>query len=402
MRSKNRLIIFQSDSEQTKAALLNGDNLLEVYLETAKLTSLVGNIYRGKVRRVVPQMQSIFVDLGLAEPGLLSINDIVKKSELPLTEQFHQGQIVWVQVHKDRQVNKNGLENKGVRLTSDISLESTNLVLLPNSSGVMVSKKIQDRMLRTGLQNAAQQALNGYDYQGGLVIRSIVAKTINEQINDDGWLEDLPNLIKKWELISLKMKEKTKVGLVYQADTLLERLLNQCIDGQITQVEGVQQAASVFADSRTEYSVKDANELDGLVQELNLNDQLTQSTQKLVPLKGGGSIVVEQTEALIAIDVNMGSALDGNVSALEFNLKAAEAIAEQIRLRNLAGIIVIDFIRMKSKRERQQVSEKIQEEFLADFVQVKIVGFTRLGLFEISRQRVRSDLLSILDNKAFF
>jgi len=391
MQLQNQLIIFEHSPDVTKVALFKGKELVEFYFESDSYKSLIGNIYRGKVKRVLPQMESIFVDIGLKKPGLLTARNEFNKTTKEFSRKFHEGQIIWVQVKKDRLSSNHGIDEKGVGLTTDLSLESIHIILLPHSSGIFVSKKITDLQLRQTLVDKAEKALQEVNYSGGLLIRSCVS-----DCQDDHWLEDIAPLLNKWSRVKEAIQEQNKIGLVHSSGMLLETLRNQFKTLGISQVTGEEKVSSFFQPSFIPYKSISPLQLKSLYSEMLVEEQIHQAMQPKYELPKGGSIVIEETEALVAIDVNMGSALDQSMSNLDFNMQAARSIVQQIRLRNLAGIIVIDFVRMRNKKHRQLLINLLSELFSEDRVEVKIFGFTRIGLLEISRQRVGLSLSKII------
>ena len=201
-----QLFIIEHNEEQTKAALFEDEKLIEYFVETQQNRSLVGNIYRGKVRKIAPQMNALFIDIGMPKMGLLSARDVSTKDfkqTIELEKLFYEGQIVWVQVHKDVQTSKLEIDDKGVRLTTELSLETENLVFLPDSSGVLLSKQITDKQSRESLKNKVIDRISEQNIEGGFIIRSNVNDFVqslddihdnglqNEHFQNEQWLNDL-------------------------------------------------------------------------------------------------------------------------------------------------------------------------------------------------------------------
>lgn len=387
LNKKAQLVVIEHSEHKTEAAIFEGSVLTEYFIETPQTRSEVGNICRGKIRRVVPAMQAVFVDIGLAESGLLSARDIATtdaKKKVDLNEIFHEGQTVWVQVHKDAHQNQLSINDKGVRLKTELSIETGHLVYLPDGSGVSISKQIIEPFKRELLAQQVEQMVRELSIEGGFIIRSIVGS-----IKGDEWLRDVETLSRQWSLIKEKKLLTTKVGMVHMASSLLGRLssLLNTIGEPTYEVIGVDSAKSHLADKGVSFKPFNSEELESYLDELAFEQQVQQAMNRLVELPQGGSIVIDNTEALTAIDVNMGSSIEKGLSTLHVNLHAAKMIAVQLKLRNLSGMIVIDFIRMNRKKDRDTLLQSVKDLMTADNVQVKVLGYTRLGLLEMTRER---------------
>jgi len=374
-----QLFILEHNEQAIRAALFSGERLVQYFQQTPEKRSLVGNIYLGKVRRVVPKMQAVFVDIGLKETALLSARDIqtkVQKNLQDVLTGFYEGQKIWVQVCKDVLPTKAGLNNKGARVTTELSLETNNLVFLPDSSKITVSKKITDS-------------------------RHIIRTTVNEA-KDDDWLQDAAKLWEQWRQIQQAQLKATKVGLVYQSFGLVGDLVNIAKQENIQSVQGVEHVERYFDGANINYVASSDEEIQKQLKTLKFENQLNVALAAVVEIPTGGSITFDTTEALTVIDVNMGSAVNTGGNAYEVNINAAELIAQQLLLRKISGIVIIDFIRLSNKKERNRIVELMQNLFINDFVETNIYGFTRLGLFEISRERVTLDLHELLlDGKEY-
>lgn len=395
-----QLFILEHNEQAIRAALFSGERLVQYFQQTPEKRSLVGNIYLGKVRRVVPKMQAVFVDIGLKETALLSARDIqtkVQKNLQDVLTGFYEGQKIWVQVCKDVLPTKAGLNNKGARVTTELSLETNNLVFLPDSSKITVSKKITDSRQRQILKSGLKYFVDSNEIVGGFIIRT----TVNEA-KDDDWLQDAAKLWEQWRQIQQAQLKATKVGLVYQSFGLVGDLVNIAKQENIQSVQGVEHVERYFDGANINYVASSDEEIQKQLKTLKFENQLNVALAAVVEIPTGGSITFDTTEALTVIDVNMGSAVNTGGNAYEVNINAAELIAQQLLLRKISGIVIIDFIRLSNKKERNRIVELMQNLFINDFVETNIYGFTRLGLFEISRERVTLDLHELLlDGKEY-
>ena len=244
--------------------------------------------------------------------------------------------------------------------------------------------------------------------EGGFIIRSNVNDFVQslDDIHDNGsqnkyfqneqWLNDIEILWDRWQEIKTSKKQATKVGLIYQSSNLVERLRSQCLQKKIQKVSGLAGSTALFEQFDLNVTVLSEDQLNQKLTNLKIDDQLQQALEPVVILPDGGSIVIEETEALTVIDVNMGAAIKHGQTALQVNMNSTTMIAQQIILRNIAGMIVIDFIRMQRKKDREMLLQHINELMAADNIKVTVYGYTRLGLFEISRERTRSCLANIV------
>lgn len=396
-----QLFITHHDATKTTVALFENGRLVDFLLETEGHRSKVGNIYRGKVRRVVPEMQAIFVDIGLSESGFLAARDAgnaANQNETDLKAIFREGQTVWVQVSKDSLQSIDGLETKGVRLSTELSIETAHIVYLPNNHSVRLSKQIEDEQQRKRYKEALENVIADKKIIGGFIVRSLLSEVANA--GDQSWLNDAETLSSKWQVIKQAMQESKKIGLVHQSPNLIYRLIHYAKTEQVNCVFGESSLKYFFETKEPSFEkfFKELteNELASKLSGYHFNEQLKQALEPLVKLPNGGSIVIEKTEALTAIDVNMGSAIQNHVSILSLNLAAAQTIAQQLRLRNLSGMIIIDFINMSTKKENDTLLKKIRQLMGEDSVRIQVYGYTRLGLIELSRERISLSLSSML------
>ena len=394
---EKKLFVIKHDEQATQAALFAGNKLIQYFIETENKRSLIGNIYLGKVRRVVPNMQAVFVDIGLQETALLAARDVVPKTQQHSEEalaDFFEGQKVWVQVRKDALPTKAGLNTKGVRVTTELSLETNNLVFFPNSSHISVSKKVVDNKQRQILKSALKHYVDANAITGGFIIRTVV-----DEFNDDVWLQDALVVWQQWQQVKQAQQKATKVGLVSSSSNLIDQLVSVANKENVHSLQGVASAAMYFDSSKVSYDVCADEKLQNQLTDLNLTNQLNKALAAVVEIPSGGSISFDATEALTVIDVNMGSAVNAGGDAYEINVNAAKLIAGQLLLRNIGGMVIIDFIRMANKKQRNQVVNLMQDLLETDSMKTHIYGFTRLGLFELTRERVGLCLNELMSAK---
>ncbi len=370
----------------------------ELQIERSSSLGLVGNIYRGVVCRVLPGMQSAFVEIGLQRAAFLHAGDVLAcgDAELkrPIQEVLHEGQSVMVQVIKEP------IGTKGARLTTHISIAGRFLVYLPQQEHIGVSQRIEIEAERESLK-ARLLGLLPEDRVGGYIIR-----TMSEAATDEELLADIDYLNKTWKHIkqqSITVPERT---LIFQDLNLPMRVLRDvlCADTEMVRVDS-SETYQRLVDFSNLYAISALDKLVHYQGERPLFDlysieqEIEKAMSRKVELKSGGYLIFDQTEALTTVDVNTGSFVSGkNLSDTIFktNLEAAQSIARQLRLRNLGGIIIIDFIDMDEDVQRAAVLDELQKAVARDRARTGINGFTPLGLVEMTRKRTRESLAHIL------
>lgn len=418
-------LLIHANPEQSAVALIDDGRLLELQIETERNRSLVGNIYRGRIRRVVPQMHAVFVDIGLPEAGLLRLNDAGKaanKTGSKIEQLFKEGQIIWVQCTKDALLSDAGLPDKGICLTTQLSLSSPSLIYFPNGHRITASKKLGNvdqrqtyiDQLQTSLAMLQKNQLEKKQKQSTLDVGGFIIRTNAQNLIEGQLLACAQKMTIDWQNVKESMRSAKHIGLVYQAPNLLERMiaelssivvkslyLNQASHDTLDKVQ-----KALITSSETSIKIESINIAESdLFKHFGLYEQIQAALLPKVDLTCGGSIVIEQTEALVSIDVNMGSAVQAGLTAKQVNLQAVQIIAEQIRLRNLSGIIIIDFISSHSPQAPQDNKELLSTlafHFSSDSVRTDVHGMTILGLAEVSRERVRTSLSRQLVTCALF
>lgn len=401
-------IIINATPEEVRLALLEADNqLAELYIERKKDLSLVGNIYKGRVIKILPGMQSAFVDIGLSKAAFLHVADIRSTFEyslfgedientipleLPIEELLQEGQDVFVQVSKDP------IGAKGARVTSYITLPGRYLVLMPGVEHIGISRRITDENERARLRDMVNQ-LKPKNF--GFIIR-----TASEGCTEEELKKDIEFLMQLWENIQNK-KDKVSAPHLLYADLDLslrgvrdilgheaERLI---IDSKEEYEKLIEFADTYFPKLTSRIKLYEGQE--PIFDAYGIELEIPKALGKRVWLKSGGYIVIDQTEALTSIDVNTGkfvgkASLEDTI--LKTNLEAVKEIAYQIRLRNLGGIIIIDFIDMEKKENREKVFNVFKEIMSKDRAKCTILEVSELGLIQMTRKRVRESLGRIL------
>lgn len=390
-------ILINVTPQETRVATVEQGVVQELQIERTSSLGLVGNIYNGTVCRVLPGMQSAFVEVGLARAAFLHIADLVEhdtNAQKPIQELLHEGQTVMVQVVKDP------IGSKGARLTTQISIAGRFLVYLPQQEHIGVSQRIEDETEREALR-VRLFGLLPEPREGGYIIR-----TLAETASDEALRADLAYLHKVWHNIKTASRDPASGTLLYQDLNLPLRVLRDAVN---------EETSRILVDSRETYQklLEFARHYSGTMVEhiehyqgerplfdlYGVEQEIAKALSRKVCLKSGGYLMFDQTEALTTVDVNTGSFVSGRTLAdtiFKTNLEAAQTIARQLRLRNLGGIIIIDFIDMAEDAHRQAVLEELQRSMQRDRVRFTIHGFSKLGLVEMTRKRTRASLAHIL------
>jgi ribonuclease G len=402
-------ILINWSPQETRVAVVENGAVQELHIERALERGLVGNIYIGRVVRVLPGMQSAFIDIGLERAAFLHVADLhtltPRNGEggaappVPIERQVFEGQTLTVQVIKDP------IGTKGARLSTQISIAGRLLVFLPQDTHIGVSQKIGSpelrEQLRARVQCLAIQGLADGAAPGGFILR-----TNAEEAGDAELADDIAYLRKTWASVRAKSQQSAPGTLLHQDLSLIERVLRD-LSHERTQAIRIDsrmqyEALKAFGDVFTPSAVGKLEHYRGerpIFDLFNIDEEINKALARRVDLKSGGYLIVDQTEALTTIDVNTG----GFVGARNFddtifktNLEAAGAIARQLRLRNLGGIIIIDFIDMTRDEHRQAVLSELRRQLARDRTRTTVSGFTQLGLVEMTRKRTRESLAHLL------
>jgi ribonuclease G len=400
---KREEILINATSTEVRAALVDSGVLQEVQIERSSRVGLVSNIYKGKVSRVLPGMQAAFVELGLERTAFLHASDIarnphaepvVEEAEPDIREFVREGQEVLVQVLKEP------LGTKGARLTTYIAIPSRYLVLTPNSLGLGVSSRIDDEVERERLRSTLE-AIKVEVPPAGYIIRTAAEGATREALH-----ADVTFLHKLWQSIEEKAATTASGGLVYEDLPLPLRVLRDSSSPDIARVRVDSEATFGKLKEFAEHFVPRLSPLIELYTEkrpifdvYGIDDEIDRALHRKVPLKSGGHVVFDQTEAMTTIDVNTGAYVGHrNLEETIFrtNLEAAAAIARQLRLRNLGGIIIIDFIDMTEEEHRRQVLQTLTDRLAGDHAKSHVMNVSPLGLVEMTRKRNRESLEHVL------
>ncbi|SFF63824.1 RNAse G [Fontimonas thermophila] len=393
-------ILVNIGPQETRVALVEGGAAQEIHVQRASRHGLTGNIYKGTVQRVLPGMQAAFVEIGLARTAFLHVADMVPLTpngeiQPSITQLLHEGQQVLVQVLKDP------LGTKGARLTTLLSIPSRYLVLLPHEKHVGVSARIEDETERERLKSILDELRQRMVPQYGLI-----ARTAAEGADAKALEDDVAFLLRLWKAISDKAAVAKPGTLVHGDLPLSMRILRDLLGTDVERVRidnaeecrRVKQFAQLFVPQAA--PLIELYEGPAPIFDLyGVEDDIDRALKRRVELKSGGHLVIDQTEAMTTIDVNTGAYTGHRTleeTVLKTNLEAAQAIARQLRLRNLGGIIIIDFIDMKSEDHRAQVLRTLERALAADHARTQVYPFSPLGLVEMTRKRTRESLGHIL------
>jgi ribonuclease G len=441
-------MIISSSAHETRVAILEDDHVAEVFIERERQRGVVGNLYKGRVSKVLPGMQSAFVDLGLERDGFLYVTDAIPSSEElerletdddvapdagaapadggaagrggadggrrgggpparrdrergpepKIEELLKEGQEIIVQVSKEP------LGTKGARLTSHATMPGRFLVYMPTVEHVGVSRKIDSREERSRLRGIVREFRDQHGFTGGVIIRTAAAGRPKEDI-----VADLSYFHRVWTDVRRKFESSRAPAVVYQEQSLVAKLLRDLlteefsavrIDNDVEYRRVVELVERIMPSLASKVKLYDKEF--PIFEEYGVQAEIDRALRSKVWLKSGGSIVINQTEALVAIDVNTGRYV-GKKSAgrledtiLKTNLEAAKEIVRQIRLRDLGGIIVLDFIDMEEKKNRQKVFQAVEQELRRDRAPSKALQVSDFGLVIITRKRVKQSLERVL------
>jgi ribonuclease E len=396
------MLVNAAHPEECRIAIADETTLLELEVESTASVKLKGNIYKAKVVRVEPSLQAAFLDIASNRNGFLQIHDVhpscfrrqvkrVPHSRINIQDVLAPEQELIVQVVKEER------ESKGATLTTYISLPGRYTVLMPGSERSGVSRKIQDLETRRRLKNLRDelQLPEGM----GVIIRTAGLHRSMSELARDVSLQ-----LKLWERIQEQAKDATCPTLLYREGELASRVIRDYFTPEIMEIivddEPTFHRIREFASQtmpRYRSRVKLYTHKDPIFSHYGLDEQVATTTLPEVSLPSGGSIVIEPLEALVAVDVNSGKATAGEgieETAYRTNLEAADEIARQLRLRDLGGLVVIDFIDMNSPRHIQNVEKRLRQAVKLDKARVEVGGISKFGLLEMSRQRIRASLES--------
>ncbi len=395
----NAEILMNVTPTETRVAVVENGVVQEIFIERSNHRGLVGNIYKGKVVRVLPGMQAAFVDIGLERAAFIHAGEVGSgDANAPIGQLLHEGQSLVVQVTKDP------IGTKGARLTTQLAIPSRYLVYMPAEEHVGVSQRIDDEQERERLKQLVQQCMEGEGLSrsdAGFIVR-----TAAEGVGADEILADTRYLRRLWRKLEERIRDNKAPSVVYDELPLSLRTLRDYARPEVHKI---------FIDSRetfqkieqfvTQYVPEVADRIEyypgprPLFELYSVEDEIQRALERKVPLKSGGYLVIDQTEAMTTIDVNTGGFVGRrNLEETIFktNLEAATAIGRQLRLRNLGGIIILDFIDMVEAEHQRQVLRMLEKVLEKDHAKTKISGVSELGLVEMTRKRTRESLEQML------
>ncbi|MBA3009687.1 MAG: Rne/Rng family ribonuclease [Proteobacteria bacterium] len=393
----NRKILINAlDPDENRIATIIDNKLDQFHIETAAREVTQGNIYKGVVTRVEPSLQAVFVDYGAEKNGFLQKNEIhsdyfqeVETKEKALFNLIKKGQEMIVQV------TKNPINQKGAMLTTFISLPGRFGVLMPGNSTKGVSRKIDEEDERKRLVSILKNIKIPEGF--GMIVRTAGKNATKTMLTSD-----LKYLMRVWKNIDKLAMEDPAPSLLYREQTLAVRSLRDYFTTDITEIlidspdtfKEVQDFISMIAPKQKNI-VKLYKGEKPIFSKYQLEEQISSIYKREVLLKSGGCLVIEQTEALVSIDVNSGkSTKKKNIeeTAYHTNIEAAEEVARQLRLRDMGGLIVVDFIDMKERRHKAEITKNLKKHLKEDKAKTKVGGITTFGLLEMSRQRIRHSI----------
>jgi ribonuclease G len=402
----NEEILINITPQETRVAIVQQAAVQELHVERTLSRGRVGNIYLGKIVRVLPGMQSAFIDIGLERAAFLHVADIWQPRQpgqhgahgqaplQPIEKTIYEGQTLMVQVIKDP------IGTKGARLSTQISIAGRTVVYLPQEPHIGISQKIESEAERNAIRSRLSAVLPP-DETGGYIVRTIAEDASSEELHND-----VTYLRKTWATIQDLALRLPPTKLLHQDLNLAQRVLRDFVTDETNRIQVDSRATfemlSTFAAQFTPAVSARLHHYSGerpLFDLYNIETEILRALSRRVDLKSGGYLMIDQTEAMTTIDVNTG----GYVGARNFddtifktNLEAAHMIARQLRLRNLGGIIIIDFIDMENGEHKQAVLHELNKALARDRTRVTVSGFSQLGLVEMTRKRTRESLAHVL------
>jgi len=420
------LLINVTPSE-TRVAIIENGTLQELSIERPNRRGLVGNVYKGRICRVLPGMQAAFVDVGLERTAFLHASDVTRRGpsssaeadaasgaarndDESITELLHEGQEILVQVIKDP------LGTKGARLTTHISIPSCYLVLLPGADAIGISQRIEDEDERARLRELIHELAGGRttgnhdeapgDPQAGQPRDGYILRTAAETVRDSLLRADLEFVRRMWNSLRERAGASSAPCRVHEDPPLAIRTLRELSGTEIERVRiDSRETAQRVRDFAERFVPEIAPRVESYTGEApifelyGVEDEIQKALERKVQLKSGGHLVIDQTEAMTTVDVNTGAYVGHrNLEKTIFktNLEAAQAITRQLRLRNLGGIIIIDFIDMESTEHRRQVLRALERHLDRDHARTQISEVSALGLVQMTRKRTRESLEHVL------
>ena len=396
-------LLINVTPQETRVAYVENGMLQEVHIERERKRGLVGNIYKGKVCRVLPGMQAAFLEVGLERTAFLHVSDIAQPNGKDgeggepsdiIMELLREGQKLLVQVVKDP------MGTKGARLTTQVSIPSRYMVYMPGISHVGISQRIEDETERQRLKDIISGFAPEFD-QGGYI-----ARTVAEGVSKEAIYKDMQFLQKMWTTVQERNSTEPVGSLIHEDMSLVMRTMR---DLSGIEIEKIRIDSRSTFEKVTKFASKFIPELENRIEHYpgerpifdlyGVEDEIHKALERKVQLKSGGYLIIDQTEAMTTVDVNTGGFVGHrNLEETIFktNLEAVQAIVRQLRLRNLGGIIIIDFIDMSDIEHRRQVLRALEKHLDKDHARTNVCDVSALGLVEMTRKRTRESLEHIL------
>ena len=419
-------IIINSSSNQTRVAITEDGNLADFFVDYPENRRMVGDIYLGRVARVLPGIRAAFIDIGMKHDAFLHFSDIGDRTKQfqdmlgdedsdvdlsdddesksgksngtavvapePVIPKLRKGEEILVQITKEP------VNNKGVRVTSSVSIPGRFCVLLPFDNKIGISKKISDYKERRRLRNIARGILPP-NY--GLIIRTVAKDQAEDAVKDD-----LTNLVKTWKTIEASAKSEEPPSIVHQDLSTTDSVIRDLLTPDISKVFVDQKKLYKQIKSYVQLVQPDLLEKielykssSSIFDEFKIEDQVKTLMGRKVPLPSGGYLIIEHTEAMVVIDVNSGryaKSKEQELNSLKTDLEASREIARQLRLRDIGGIIVIDFIDLEEDKNRKKIYDELKKEFRKDRSKVSVLPMSDFGLVQITRQRIRQNIMQAM------
>jgi ribonuclease G len=397
-QSFKREIIVNTSKEETRVAVIENDRLVELLWERHQAESIVGNIYKGKVENVLPGISSAFINIGFEKNAYLYISDVIGDSRAPIDQILKKGQEIMIQVAKE------AIGTKGMKVTMDVTLPGRYLVLTPFGQAVGVSKHIADPVERKRISDIMDR-LSADMLKG----KGVVVRTEAESASEADLRREANYLLRTWEAIERRYSSQAAPCLLHQdldlpmqvaRDILTEDVYLYLLDDKEAFRNVTEFIGKISPELKSRIRLYDGKT--PIFTAFRIESEIEKLRQTKVSLPSGGTIVIQEAESLCAIDVNTGR-FTGSKSQEETvtmnNLEAAEEIAHQLRLRNIGGIVVIDFIDMKKESNRRRVMEALARAVKRDRAKIRILPITRLGLIEMTRERRRESTISLMTDE---
>ena len=413
-------VLLNIESKEIRYAYLKGGVLNDLIIERKKARQLTGNIYRGRVTNILHNIQSAFIDIDEGENGFIHMSDIIENTkkfeqlfdmdfdldydiqavDMRKTKKLNIEEILKIDQPVLVQVVKEPIGTKGARLTSNISIAGRYLVLLPNSPHRGVSRKIEDKASRDKLKKLIRAFEMPHDM-------GLICRTASRQASTDMLIDEAHDLLNTWQNIMEKFDKATKPALLFEESDIIKRTVMACVDKKYDRL--LVDDYATFQNCKRYYSrfsqehplrIEYYRDKTPMFERFNVEREIEKATRRKIWLQSGGYLFFDRTEAMFTIDVNSGRSssteVDVEESLVRINLEAAQELARQLRLRNIGGLVIVDFIDMRSRKNQRRVLERLKECMKEDSAKCTILSMSEFGLVEMTRQRSRESLIQTM------